>query len=129
MKFRDKRKRTGAHAIELAIVLPLLIIFFFGLWEWSRVEMMKHVCETAAFEGAREGTMPAATTATMETAAQEVLALYNVDGETITATIDGTTRKSTIQISIPLDENTLVTKFFFFGQTITREFTLSQQIE
>ena len=129
MKFRNKRTRTGANAVELAIVLPLLIIFFFGLWEWSRVEMMKHVCETAAFEGARQGSMPGATTTSMEEAAQEMLALYNVSGETITATIDTTAKTSTIQISIPLDDNTLVTKFFFFGQTITREFSLRQQVD
>ena len=53
-----QNNRQGASVVELAFVLPIILLFFFSAWEWSRVEMIKQVAETASFEAARLGKIP-----------------------------------------------------------------------
>ena len=79
-----KHKRRGAAAVEFAFVLPVIFVFFFGLWEWSRVEMVRHVTETAVFSAARHGTLPGATEAEMEQVAEDILSMYLVTNGEVT---------------------------------------------
>ena len=47
--------KTGASAIEFAIILPLLILFLFGIIEFSILFYDKAVITNASREGARAG--------------------------------------------------------------------------
>jgi len=38
-------------AVEFALVLPILLIFVFGEFEFARVNMLRNTMENAAFEG------------------------------------------------------------------------------
>ncbi len=56
--FREKRRlssrfRRGSAAVEAALVLPLVILFLFGILEYGRYVMMLQVLTNAAREGAR----------------------------------------------------------------------------
>lgn len=56
--FRNKNKRNkqnGATAVEVAIVLPLALIFIFGIIEFSLLLYNKNIINHAAREGARVG--------------------------------------------------------------------------
>jgi Flp pilus assembly protein TadG len=52
LKMGDK---TGASAVEFAIILPLLILFLFGIIEFSILFYDKAVITNASREGARAG--------------------------------------------------------------------------
>jgi Flp pilus assembly protein TadG len=45
--------RRGVVAVEAAVVLPLLLIMMFGVWEVSRIIQVKQVMVNSAREGAR----------------------------------------------------------------------------
>jgi Flp pilus assembly protein TadG len=46
-------KRRGVAAVETAVVLPVLIILMFGLWEVGRLIQVTQVVNNAAREGGR----------------------------------------------------------------------------
>ncbi len=48
-----ERTRRGAALVEAAMVLPLCLLFLFGIYEYGRLLMMKHLFDNAAREGAR----------------------------------------------------------------------------
>lgn len=48
-----KSGRPGTAAVEFAVVLPLLFILLFGLWEVGRIVEVQQVAWNAAREGAR----------------------------------------------------------------------------
>jgi Flp pilus assembly protein TadG len=47
------RQRRGGAAVEAAIVLPIIFIFLFGIFEYGRYVMMRQILTNAAREGAR----------------------------------------------------------------------------
>ena len=55
MKQRPWMSQKGAAAVELAIVFSLLILFIFGMIEFSLYLYNRHVITNAAREGARFG--------------------------------------------------------------------------
>jgi Flp pilus assembly protein TadG len=61
-----KRRRRGASAVEAAIVLPVFLIFVFGLFEYCHIQMVSNLlkgsCRSAARFGATEGRTNSETT-------------------------------------------------------------------
>lgn len=49
------RNQKGASAVEFALILPLLIMFIFGIIEFSLLLYNQHVITNASREGARAG--------------------------------------------------------------------------
>lgn len=50
---RTGKKRRGVAAVEAAVVLPVLIVIMFGVWEVGRMIQVKQILTNAAREGAR----------------------------------------------------------------------------
>jgi len=50
-----KNNEKGATAVELALILPLLVIIIFGIIEFSLLLYNKNIIKLAAREGARVG--------------------------------------------------------------------------
>lgn len=48
-----KQRRHGVAAVELAVVLPFLIMTLFALWEVGRIIEVQQILDNAAREGAR----------------------------------------------------------------------------
>ena len=48
-----KRRRSGATIVETAVVIMILIMFIFGIFEYGRFVMTRQLMENAAREGAR----------------------------------------------------------------------------
>lgn len=49
----SKRRRRGAVAVEAALVLPMVLVLMFGVWEVGRFVLVGQILNTAAREGAR----------------------------------------------------------------------------
>ncbi|MFH1738938.1 MAG: TadE family protein [bacterium] len=58
-------RESGAATVELAAVLPILLMFVFGIVEFGRVTMVCHVLTTTAREGARKACLPGADNSTV----------------------------------------------------------------
>ena len=100
--------RRGATTVELAMVLPVLFLVVVGAFEFSRLNMLKHLATVAAYEGAREGIIIGATAADVETQVNGVLAAGGIIDASVTttpATITAATTEVQVQVSIPVDGN------------------------
>ena len=104
------------------MVAPLIFILVFGLMEWSRMEMIRQATSTAAFNAARMGTIPGVTTTDVRDRAQRILDVYMVNTSNITATI--TDAKSTVSVTVPMNENSWFLKKIYGDLTIGRDFTI-----
>jgi Flp pilus assembly protein TadG len=69
---RPKANRRGIAAVELAVLLPLLVTFFVGIWEIGRLVEIEQVLSNAVREGARQ----AATGQYNATAVQQIVTQY-----------------------------------------------------
>jgi Flp pilus assembly protein TadG len=49
----SRLRRTGAAAVELAVVIGPILLLIFGVLEYCRLLMVRQVCENAVREGAR----------------------------------------------------------------------------
>jgi hypothetical protein len=54
---RFARNDKGATALEFAIILPVLLLFVFGIVEWGLYMYNRQVITNAAREGARHGVL------------------------------------------------------------------------
>ena len=100
--------RRGATTVELALVLPVLFLVVFGAFEFSRLNMLKHLAGVAAYEGAREGMIIGATAADVNAQVNGVLAAGGIINATVTTTpsaITGATTEVQVQVSIPVSGN------------------------
>lgn len=50
---RAHARRRGAALVETAVILPLCLLFLFGIFEYGRYLMMLHLAHNATREGAR----------------------------------------------------------------------------
>lgn len=100
--------RDGATTVELALVLPVLFLVVFASFEFSRLNMLKHLADSAAYEGAREGIVIGATTSDVEAKANAILAAGYVADATIATTPATLTEDMThvqVDVSIPVAGN------------------------
>jgi len=54
-RFKQRASRSGVVAVEAAVVLPVLLILMFGIWEVGRLVQVSQILNNAAREGARLG--------------------------------------------------------------------------
>ena len=123
--------RRGTTVVEFAVTLPLVLLLFFGSIEFARVNMLRHSAAQAAYEGARRGIVPGASAADVRTTAQAIMnsafaSTYTVD--VVPTAIIATTPEVTVNISVPLADNSWVVPRFFAGKTLTRSFTLQREL-
>ena len=72
--FRKRRNtRLGTTAVETALVLPVFLLFVFGMVELGRVVFVQHVLNSACRKAARIGSTEGNTTAGVKAKAIEIL--------------------------------------------------------
>ena len=78
-KSGSRRGRTGAAAVEFAMVAPLFFLMLFGIIEFGRGMMVQQVIIQASREGAREASLPEATVDSVKDVVQEFAADAGVE--------------------------------------------------
>ncbi len=114
----------------MAMTSGLVFFFFFAALEFCRVAMMRQTVEHALYEGARQGIIPGATAAEVESKARSVLRTIGVGSANVTvapAILDNTTREISVRIQMPLDRNLFAPAFFFRGKSIDRTFVMQRE--
>jgi len=122
--------RRAAALVEFAITVPIVFTLFFAALDFCRYYMIAHSTEQAAFEGARRGSIPGATTSKAKAAAQAELDKLSLKDGTITVTpavITNATAEVTVKVRVPLAANSWVTPKVLTGAYIERQCTLSRE--
>ena len=117
--------RRGTLAVEFALVAPIIFMLFFAGLEMTSLNLMRHTAGNASYEAARKAIVPGATFAEAEQEARRLLSSVGaVNGVTVDVQDDG--NKVTVNIQIPVDQNSWGLAHFSSGWTITKSCTLSR---
>ena len=122
-------RRRGAAAVEFALTAPLFFVFLFAGMEFSRANILRNLCDNAAFESARAGIVPGATAEkciASANAALDILSVKNATVDVEPSTIDPNTDEITVTITIPLGDNAMPMSEFVMGSVLTRSVTLKR---
>ncbi|RUL88240.1 TadE/TadG family type IV pilus assembly protein [Tautonia sociabilis] len=88
---RGRRKRRGVAAVELALVLPILLLFFFGLWEVGTLVGVRQVLGAAAREGGRQASTGQLTEAEVVGVVLDYLRLSGVPTDRVSVSVSNLT--------------------------------------
>lgn len=93
--------RSGAAALEFAVVAPIYIMFVFSLIEFGRTMMVLNLLNEAARLGCRKGIVEGTSTATIKTAVTDFLTKCGVKGEAVTVIINDNVGNVTEASAVP----------------------------
>ncbi len=98
--------RRGTAVVETAVVAPLLILSMLGMIEVGYAFMVKQTVTLASREGARAASLPGASMADVNAAADAAMDASNLSGYTTTSNISSLGAgdvETWVQVSIPLN--------------------------
>jgi hypothetical protein len=117
----QRRLRTGAAAVEFAIVAPIFFVFLLGSLEFGRLNVIRHTADQAAYEAARHGMVPGATAAEARARANRMLGVVGTRGARVDVSppvLGPDVDEITVTVDVPLDQNGWITPRFSRGSTI-----------
>ena len=103
-----QKNRAGTTAVEIAIVLPIFVLLLAAAFEFGRLNIIRHIADTAAYEAARHVIVPGATSAEAVAEAKSLLDIVSTRGATVTvnpATLGPETEEVSVTIDIPMSQN------------------------
>lgn len=124
------RRRRGATLVEFAFAAPIFLLFLFAGIEFVRAFNMLHTANNAAYEAARRGIVPGATTADVKKTVDSMLKTVGAKNATITITpavINPTTTTVKVDISVPLGSNGWVAPHFFTNKSVKASMTMDRE--
>ena len=105
---RTTRARRGLVAVEMALLLPLLLVLLFGMLEYGSLFWRAQQIGSAARQGARVGALPSGTSASVTSAVDTLMNSYGLGGSGYTVTLTPANPASlasgesfTVSISVP----------------------------
>jgi Flp pilus assembly protein TadG len=130
---RRVRRRTGAAAVEMAAILPLIIALVFGQIESSRLGMVAQLLTTAAREGCRVAVINGKTQSDVQARVNAVLTGSGISVGTVTPTPSNWQTATggtaiTVTLSVPYGQvSWLPTPRYLQGATVRASATLSSE--
>ncbi len=124
---RRNAPRRGAAAVEFALVAPILVMVIVAVIEFSRLSMVHHAADNAAYEAARHVIVPGATVAEAIAASQPLLDAVGIHTSTITVDpmpITESTPAVTVRVEIPMSQNAWIVPFYTANTVVEAESTL-----
>jgi Flp pilus assembly protein TadG len=121
---RSRRADEGAAAVELALVLPVLLLLVFGLIDFGRVMQQQIQLTEAVREGARVGALNG-TASDMQNQVLTTVGTGTGLGWTTTSPCTGTTTNSTMTVSRAFDPITPLYTVIKLFQSNPSSITLS----
>ncbi len=126
-KKMPRRRRAGAVLVEFAIVAPVFFLFILAAFEFSRINVLRHTADNAAYEAARCAMVPGATATGAIDRANRILNIVGTRGATVTvnpAILDRTAEQITVTIDVPLNQNGWIVPKFSADKTLRAFSTL-----
>ncbi len=111
---RVQPDRRGATAVEFAVVLPILLLFIFGLFELYSVFRVHSEAVTALARGGREASITTTDNANIEAAVRNNLAIFGIsDPQIVVEPADITAATSEIDITVRIAPGVANGLFFY----------------
>lgn len=120
---RRSTPRRGAAAVEFAAAFSVLVLLIFGGIELTRVTMIRHSIDHAAYVAARDAIVPGATSAAVLQRAQDHLAVVGIQNAVITlipANIEESTSVVEVRVTAPLASNSYGVPQYVGGDLVGR---------
>lgn len=122
-------RRRGATVVEFAIAAPTLLLVVFSAFEMSRMSMLYHLAQDAAYEACRFSMLEGGTPQEAQIRAAQVLDMVGAQNASIVINngvpFTNTTTAITTRVTLPMSDNAFLLKYFFTGKSITAEITLN----
>lgn len=121
---RGSSSRTGAAAVEFALICPVLFLVFLGVIEFGRAMMVSEILNTAVRTGCRAGTMIGATNSSVTSGVTQCLT--GISGTTTTIQVNGATGdvstaargdSISVQLQVPYSSVSWLPGSMFLGNT------------
>lgn len=120
---RKTPQRRGAALVELAVVLPVMVLITLGAIETANAIYLKQCLTSIAYEGARLASGTGGTAADAQTLCQQLLTARKINGATVTCTnITASTTPGTpitVSVSASVENNSVGVTKYFRGKQIT----------
>lgn len=124
---RNSNSRRGATAVEFAIVAPIFFLIMLAAFEFSRLNVIRHTADNAAYEAARHAMVPGATAAEAVNRANSILRTVGARGAKVTinpTTLGPDVDSVNVRVEVPLSQNGWVVPKFTSGKTLSAQSTL-----
>ena len=122
--------RRGATTVEFAIVVPVFFLLLTAAFEFSRLNVIRHTADNAAYEAARAAMVPGATAADATAKANSIMAAVGARGATVTVTptaLGPEVDTINVKIDVPLNQNGWIAPKFTGNRTLTAQSTLKTE--
>lgn len=115
--------RHGAVAVEMAVVLPVLLLLIFGIIESCNLIFLKQALTVAAYEGVRASIADGATDADINQKADQILNDRKVKSSTLKITPANFSSAAygsyiAVEVSAPYSTNSIIPGWFFGSVTL-----------
>ena len=120
-----RKKRSGAAAVEFAVVAPVFLLLVFGMIEYGRMVMVQQVITNASREGARVGVLDGSSNQDVLDVVNQYLNSGSISGATITVTPTNPEDAEfgdpvTVSVDIPFSQvSWLPSPMYLGGKTLT----------
>ena len=105
---------AGQALVEIAIALPILLALLVGIFEFARAYNVQQIITSAAREGAREGVLPTATAALVDSVVDARLASANITTATVTLSGVSVATGSPVTVTVAVNY-----RFVFVGPVLS----------
>ncbi len=122
---RNGPRRSGAAAVELAMVMPIFCTLIFAQIEAARLGMVTQMLTIAARQGARVAVIPGKTQTDVQAAVNAVLNNTNIPVGTVTPSpstwqTDAGGTAITVSLSVPYNQVSWFGTPMYFGSTVLK---------
>jgi len=127
---RRSRFRRGATAVEFALVAPIFFLLLLASFEFSRLNVIRHTADNAAYEAARIAMVPGATATEAAAEVNRIMNLVHARGVTVTVnptTLGPNTNQITVTVDVPMDQNGWITPKFTASRIMRAVSTLKTE--
>ena len=111
----------------MAVVVPVVMLFFAMLFESCRVLMLQHTADSAAYEAARAAMVPGATAAEAQQVAIDMVDAAGLTSSDVQVTPSNLTDETpiiSVRVDIPVDDNSWIVPQFIANIDVSSEVTL-----
>lgn len=119
--------RTGAVAVEMALVSPILFLFFLGAIEMTNLNFIRNSAANAVYEGARAALISGGRSMDANATVTRYLSGVGVNhGVKVNSSL--TSHDVTVSVEIPMGQNSFGISRFTSGYNVKQSITLKREV-
>jgi Flp pilus assembly protein TadG len=136
-KWQGRRSQRRGHvAVEFGIVVPIFLVFVFGLIEVGRGFNATHLLNNAARSACRQGILQNQTNDTITSKVNSILSAQSITGTTTSITVNGNTANAStavsgddlsVKVTVPVATITWIPGMQYLSGNLTGQYSLRKE--